>query len=172
MWLLCRGHRESKKGSDDLLFTFTDLMSIRFIHRHNVPYHVPLTGSISATDLAAKTNLDPIRLPRYLQHTMRYRVLSSRSLGSSHTLWPRGCSRLTRPRLTPSGSWSKSSRPWRAKWPELTEPYKTRFNIKFDTSNLFYLKIAKDPKRARRFGATMRFKTSGTFYNIKNLINR
>ncbi|RAO64731.1 uncharacterized protein BHQ10_000743 [Talaromyces amestolkiae] len=161
----------------DVLFAFTDLMSIRFIYRHNVPHYVPLEGDISIQDLAEKTKLDPIRLRRYLQHTMMYRVfVESRPGFVAHS----SVSRLLKvnpaaldtvgflvEELAPAGTKVVEAE---AKWPNSAEPNETGFNVEFNTADSFYLEIAKTSERARRFGAAMRFMTSGTFYDISHLI--
>jgi hypothetical protein len=152
-------------------------MSLRFVYRHNVPQHVPLDGDISFHDLAEKTKLDPIRLRRYLQHSMMYRVfVNSRPGFVAHS----AASRLlkTNPaaldtvgflveELAPAATKVIEAE---AKWPNSAEPNETGFNIEFDTADSFYLEIAKAPERARRFGAAMRFMTSGSFYDISHLI--
>ncbi|KAJ0414364.1 putative O-methyltransferase [Aspergillus carlsbadensis] len=161
----------------DVLFAFTDLMSIRFIYRHNIPSHVPLSGDISIPDLAEKTNLNPTRLRRYLHHTMTYRLfIESRPGHIAHS----STSRLLKEdpaaldtvgflveELTPAATAVLEAE---AKWPESAEPNETGYNIAFDTRDSFYKEIAKEPHRARRFGAAMRFMTAGTFYDIKHLI--
>ncbi|KAL4792588.1 O-methyltransferase-domain-containing protein [Aspergillus venezuelensis] len=161
----------------DVLFAFTDLMSIRFIYRHNVPYHVPLDGDISIIDLAEKTSLDPIRLRRYLHHTMMYRVfIESRPGYIAHS----AASRLLKENpaaldtvgflveeLTPAGTKVIEAE---ERWPNSSEPNETGYNVEFETADSFYHEIAKTSERARRFGAAMRFMTSGTFYDIAHLI--
>jgi hypothetical protein len=152
-------------------------MSIRYIYRHNVPHHVPLEGDISFEELAEKTKVDLVRLRRYLQHTMMYRVfVESRPGYVAHS----STSRLlkTNPaaldtvgflveELAPAGTKVIEAE---AKWPNSAEPNETGFNVENNTSDSFYLEIAKESERARRFGAAMRFMTAGTFYDIKHLV--
>lgn len=57
------------------------------------------------------------------------------------------------------------------KWPGSGEPNETGFNIEENTSDPFYIQLAKDPERSRRFGAGMRFMTQGDLYDIRHLIN-
>lgn len=57
------------------------------------------------------------------------------------------------------------------KWPGSGEPNETGFNIENDTSDPFYLELAKIPERSRRFGGGMRFMTRGSLYDIGHLIN-
>jgi hypothetical protein len=158
-------------------FQFTDLMSIRFIYRHNVPHHVPLEGDISISDLAEKTQLDPIHLRRYLQHTMMYRVFTESRPGFvAHSAASRLLSTdaaaldtvgFLVEELAPAGTKVIEAE---AQWPHSAEPNETGFNVAFNTTDSFYREIAKTDERARRFGAAMRFMTSGTFYDIAHLI--
>ena len=57
------------------------------------------------------------------------------------------------------------------KWPGSGEPNETGFNIENDTSDPFYLELAKNPERSRRFGGGMRFMTRGSLYDIGHLIS-
>lgn len=56
------------------------------------------------------------------------------------------------------------------KWPGSGEPNETGFNIENNTSDPFYLELAKVPERSRRFGGGMRFMTRGSLYDISHLI--
>lgn len=56
-------------------------------------------------------------------------------------------------------------------WPSSGEPNETGFNIENKTSDPFYLELAKEPERSRRFGGGMRFMTRGSLYDISHLIN-
>lgn len=56
------------------------------------------------------------------------------------------------------------------KWPNSSEPNETGFNVAESTTKPFYLHLADDPERARRFGAGMRFMTQGTLYDLSHLV--
>lgn len=56
------------------------------------------------------------------------------------------------------------------KWPNSGEPNETGFNIENDTSDSFYLELAKTPERSKRFGGGMRFMTRGSLYDLSHLI--
>lgn len=56
------------------------------------------------------------------------------------------------------------------KYPGSGEPNETGFNVENNTTDPFYLEIAKIPERSRRFGAGMRFMTRGSLYDINHLI--
>lgn len=56
------------------------------------------------------------------------------------------------------------------KYPGSGEPNETGFNVENNTTAPFYLEIAKEPERSRRFGGGMRFMTRGALYDINHLI--
>ena len=56
------------------------------------------------------------------------------------------------------------------KWPNSSEPKETGFNVAEATEKPFYLRLAEDPERSRRFGAGMRFMTKGSLYDLSHLI--
>ncbi len=56
------------------------------------------------------------------------------------------------------------------KYPGSGEPNETGFNIENNTSDPFYLELAKNTERSRRFGGGMRFMTRGALYDINHLI--
>ena len=57
------------------------------------------------------------------------------------------------------------------KWPNSGEPNETGFNLEENTSDPFYIQLAKNSERSRRFGGGMRFMTQGSLYDINHLIN-
>lgn len=57
------------------------------------------------------------------------------------------------------------------RWPGSGEPNETGFNIENDTTNSFYLELAKIPERSRRFGGGMRFMTRRSLYDISHLVH-
>ena len=58
-----------------------------------------------------------------------------------------------------------------SKWPNSAEPNETGFNVEFSTNDSFYIELAKDPERSRRFGGGMRFMTQGDLYDLRHLID-
>jgi O-methyltransferase domain len=154
------------------------LLSLRFVYHYNIPQYVPANGSISYADIARASNLDEVLLRRFIQAAMVNRVFSEPQLGYvQHT----AISRLLKDDpeamdtvgflledLAPAST--KVIEAYK-KWPGSGEPNETGFNIENDTSDPFYLELAKKPERSRRFGGGMRFMTRGTLYDIGHLIN-
>jgi O-methyltransferase domain len=154
------------------------LLSLRFVYYYNIPQYVPANGSISYADIAHASNLDEVLLRRFIQAAMVNRVFSEPQLGYvQHT----AISRLLKDDpeamdtvgflledLAPAST--KVIEAYK-KWPGSGEPNETGFNIENDTSDPFYLELAKNPERSRRFGGGMRFMTRGTLYDIGHLIN-
>lgn len=56
------------------------------------------------------------------------------------------------------------------KYPSSSEPNETGFNLAFNTSRTFYHELQATPERARRFGAAMRWFTSGGRFAADHLI--
>jgi ubiquinone/menaquinone biosynthesis C-methylase UbiE len=56
------------------------------------------------------------------------------------------------------------------KYPSSSEPNETGFNLAFNTSRPFYRELQATPERSRRFGAAMRWFTSGGRFAVHHLI--
>lgn len=152
-------------------------MSLRFIYYYGIPQYVPTDGEISFEEIARVGNLDQSLVRRFLQHAMMNRIFQEPRPGYvQHT----AASRMLRDdpeamdavgflveELHPS-----STKVFEAfeKYPGSGEPNKTGFNIENNTSDPFYIELAKKPERARRFGGGMRFMTRGSLYDINHLI--
>ena len=161
----------------ETLFTFNDLVVLRFIYTHRIPSYVPLAGTITYTALSHSTGISPTLLRRFIQAGMLNRVFSEPKVGEiQHT----AISRLlaTDPEamdtvgfliedLAPASTKVIEAH---KKWPGSEEPNETGFNVENSTSDPFYLEIAKTPERSRRFGAGMRFMTRGSLYSLSHLI--
>ena len=153
-------------------------MSLRFIYRHNIPKYVPAEGQISFEEIARAGNLDESLVRRFLQHAMINRIFQETQPGYvQHT----AASRLLRDdpeAMDAVGFLVEDINPASTKvieafekYPGSGEPNKTGFNVENNTSDPFYLEIAKTPERARRFGGGMRFMTRGSIYDISHLIH-
>ncbi|KAL8722885.1 MAG: hypothetical protein Q9225_000718 [Loekoesia sp. 1 TL-2023] len=162
----------------EVLFFFNDLLALRFIYHYNIPSYVPLEGEISYIDIARASGLDQVLLRRFIQAAMMNRVFSEPRLGYvQHT----AVSRLLRQdpeAMDTVGFLLEDLAPASTKvieafqkYPGSGEPNKTGFNIENNTSDPFYLELAKLPERSRRFGGGMRFMTRGSLYDINHLIN-
>ncbi|RVX74075.1 hypothetical protein B0A52_01907 [Exophiala mesophila] len=161
----------------DVLFSFTDLLSFRFVYQYSIAAHVPRDGDISYEDLGQATKVDPVLVRRFLQHVMMNRIFEESRPGYvKHT----AVSRLLHDEpgavdtagfiledLTPSSTKVMEALEL---WPGSQEPNQTGFNYAFATQDSFYHAIAKDPERSRRFGECMRFFTRGSMYDIQNLV--
>lgn len=152
-------------------------MSLRFIYHYNIPKYVPADGEISFEEIARASNLDHSLVRRFLQHAAINRIFQEIRPGYiQHT----AASRLLRDdpeAMDAVGFLIEDLHPAStkvleafAKYPGSGEPNKTGFNVENNTSDPFYIEIAKKPERARRFGGGMRFLTRGSLYDINHLI--
>lgn len=165
----------SGRGADTQ--QFTDLQSLRFVYTHNVPAHVPIDGEISFSELARAAGVDEGLLRRFLQHAMINRIFAETRPGFvRHT----AASRILHcnpEAMDTIGFLVEDLAPAALKvteahrqWPGSAEPNETGFNVENDTSEPFYLELAKDAERARRFGGGMRFMTRGSLYDLDHLV--
>lgn len=161
----------------ETLFTFTDLQSLRFVYTHNVPAHVPIDGEISFPELARAAGVDEGLLRRFLQHAMINRVFAETRPGFvRHTAASR-ILHCNSEAMDTIGFLVEDLAPAALKvteahrqWPSSAEPNETGFNVENKTDEPFYLELAKDAERARRFGGGMRFMTRGSLYDLEHLV--
>ena len=157
---------------------FNDLLSLRFIYHYKIPQYVPTNGSISYADIARASDLDEVLLRRFIQAAMVNRVFSEPQVDHvQHTAISRLLKEDTEAMDT-VGFLLEDLAPASTKviealkrWPGSGEPNETGFNIENETSDPFYLELAKVPERSRRFGGGMRFMTRGSLYDIGHLIH-
>jgi hypothetical protein len=152
------------------------LQALHYIYHNRIPTHLPTDSERSFADIAESAGVDEGRLRRFLQHAMASNIFAETRPGFvSHT----AASRLLHqdpPALDTVGFLLEDLAPAALqtvkayeKWPDSSEPNETGFNVAESTPNPFYLHLADDPERARRFGAGMRFMTKGTLYNLRHL---
>ncbi|OCL15473.1 putative O-methyltransferase [Glonium stellatum] len=139
------------QGPRDLLFetlnTFNDLANFHFIYHHKIPQYIPL-GDISYAELAVATGLDEILLRRMLHHAMIYRTIAESNEGRiQHSIASRmlkedseamDAAGFLLEELFMVGAMEK--------YPNSGEPNETGFNMAFNTSRPFYLKLEATPK--------------------------
>ncbi|KAI1654696.1 S-adenosyl-L-methionine-dependent methyltransferase [Daldinia decipiens] len=140
---------------------------------------VPLDGSITFSELQAKTSLDPINLARLLRHAMTNHVFQELKPGViAHT----AASRLlaedqdlqawvifnTESVYPASAQVVKALRTY----PEATSLTRTGFNFAFDTVDLepMFVTVGKDPKYAERMAQAMNSLTGGEGYELWYLL--
>ena len=153
------------------------MQSLRFVYHYNIPKYIPLDGEISFAKVAQAAGVNEVLLRRHLQHAMTNRFFAETRPGFvRHT----ASSRILREDaeamdtigflvedLAPA---SLKAIEADQKWPASEEPTETGFNIENSTDKSFYLELAENPERARRFGGGMRFMTRGSLYDLGHLI--
>lgn len=147
---------------------FTDSLSLRFIHENSIAARIPEEEAITFTSLASATHLDEVILRRFLHHAMfnGFTQEAPQPGYVSHTaasrLWKRdqGMRDTIGFLLDDIAPASRFVLQAHAKWPGSAEPNETGFNIAENTSDPFYIHIAKDKERSRRFGNGMRSVTA------------
>lgn len=154
------------------------MLALRFVYRNQLASYVPKEGDISFADIAKASGVDEVLLRRFIQHLIHSNIFKESTPGHvSHT----AASLLIKEQqgmrdsigfLTEDiGPASTKVIEAHRKWPGSEEPNETGFNFEFNTGDPFYVELAKDPERSRRFGAGMAFMTQGDLYDIRHLIN-
>lgn len=142
---------------------FTDYQSLRFLHGNEVFAHIPDDGAISFTDLASLAKLDWVLLRRFLHHAMINGFTMEPRPGfvahtSSSRMWKhnQGLRDTISFLMSDIGPGARFVNEAHKRWPNSVEPNQTGFNIAENTADPFYLHLAKDEERSRRFGNGMR----------------
>lgn len=146
---------------------FTDSLSLRFLHENAIAKYIPDHGAITLASLAVATHQDEVFLRRFLHHAMTNGFTQEAPPGYiSHTaasrLWKQddGLRDTIGFLLDDIAPGSRFVLQAHVKWPGSAEPNETGFNIAEGTSDPFYLHLAKDKERSRRFGNGMRSVTA------------
>ncbi|KAI1801741.1 S-adenosyl-L-methionine-dependent methyltransferase [Daldinia bambusicola] len=166
------GPRESIRW---MAWDFMNTQSLQLLNHFGIPALVPLDGSITLSELQAKTSLDPINLARVLRHAMTNHVFQELKPGViAHT----AASRLLAEDqelqswviFNTEGVYPASAQVINAlkAYPEATNLTRTGFNFAFNTVNLepMFVTIGKDPKRAGRMAQAMSSLTGGEGYEL------
>ncbi|KAI1407788.1 S-adenosyl-L-methionine-dependent methyltransferase [Hypoxylon sp. FL1857] len=169
------GPRESVRW---MAWDFMSTQSLQLINHYGIANLVPLEGSITLSQLQAKTSLDPINLTRLLRHAMTNRLFQEPRPGViAHT----AASRLLAEDQDLQawvGFNTEDAYPGSAhvidalkEFPEATSLTHTGFNFAFNTVDKepMFVTIGKDPKRARRMAQAMSSLTGGEGYELSYL---
>ncbi|KAI0119468.1 S-adenosyl-L-methionine-dependent methyltransferase [Daldinia grandis] len=169
------GPRESVRW---MAWDFLSTQSLQLINHFGLATLVPLDGSITLSELQAKTSLDPINLARLLRHAMTNHVFQELKPGViAHT----AASRLLAEDqdlqawviFNTEGVYPASAQVVKAlrAYPEATSLTRTGFNFAFDTVDLepVFVTVGKDPKRAERMAQAMNSLTGGEGYELWHL---
>ncbi|KAJ4293187.1 hypothetical protein N0V90_008469 [Kalmusia sp. IMI 367209] len=162
----------------EMMWSVTDVLTLKLIYSLRLPHHVPLAGSISYHSIARSVgvNIDILtRLFRYsitigfftepstdyVAHSDTTRMLTTNAdafdamgmilneLGPATDHFPEALGRF-------AGS---------------EEPNKTAYNIANSTELGIYDFLAENPERGRRFGGAMRFFTGGEGLHTQHLMD-
>ncbi|KAL7621325.1 hypothetical protein AAE478_008646 [Parahypoxylon ruwenzoriense] len=169
------GPRESVRW---MAWDFMGTQSLQLINHYGIAELVPIEGTITLSQLQAKTPLDPINLTRVLRYAMTNHLFQEPKPGViAHT----AASRLLAedPSLQAwVGFNTEDVYPGSAhvldalrRFPEGTSLQRTGFNVAFDTVDRepMFVTFGREPERARRMGAAMRSLTGGEGYELSHL---
>ena len=147
------------------------------IYTYKIPHAVPLDGTISYAAIATIARLSESTTRRFVRQAITNGIFMETSLGQvSHTAASRlmvtdpdffDAVGLETAELAPtSGSYIDAL----SRFKESGEPNETAFALANKSDVGIYQILAKEPERARRFGAGMRFFTKDEGWDLKHLI--
>jgi 6-hydroxytryprostatin B O-methyltransferase len=139
---------------------------------------VPLEGSISYSELAAKAGVSELRLkalarmamtnhvfaeptPGFLAHSATSAALVSNPAMSDHRVWMTSV-------VTPAIASMVTAH---ERWPDSTAPNETPFNVAFNTDLRMYEYIAKQPELYKLFGRVMDGSARSPSCDLRHLVN-
>jgi 6-hydroxytryprostatin B O-methyltransferase len=139
---------------------------------------VPLQGSISYAELAAKAGVSELRLKALARMAMTNHVFAEPTPGfMAHSAT--SAALVTNSRMSDQRVWMTSLiAPTIAsmvtaheRWPDSTAPNHTAFNAAFNTDLRMYEYIAKQPELYKLFGRVMDAIASSPKSDLKHLVN-
>ena len=153
-------------------------MVLRFIYHYGLTARVPLTGSISYSELAAAVNLPEPLVFRFVRAGMASNIFDETPSGEiRHTALSRLIATspgfadtvgLEVEELAPAGSvYVNALEKWGVKG--LQEPSKTAFALQNGVEMPIFACLAQNPERVRRFGGAMKFWTTDDGWDLRHI---
>lgn len=137
---------------------------------------VPLTGSITFAEIAAKAGLDEAVVTRLLRHAMTYHVFYEPILGQiAHTVSSVALCQSDSVKdwldmtFEEWGPASVKAVDAMRKFPGSQEPNETGFGLAFENESIFQY-LAKRPERAKVFGSAMGNFSKGVGHKVEYLV--
>ncbi|KAL4741673.1 O-methyltransferase-domain-containing protein [Aspergillus similis] len=149
----------------------------RFIHRFNLVQKVPSSGEISYDDLATSVGINASTLRQLLRAAMTFHLFQERRLGYvSHSSVTKlllddpvlhDCTGFTTEDLIPAFLGVTDAL---VMYPAADDPSKSGYMVAHNASEpSFYLHLAKDPEKIRRFANCMSQATAGPQWSLHYL---
>lgn len=163
-------------ATTEMLFSFTDVTTLRVIHRYRISHVVPLQGSTTFEEIAQQVSLPSPLVGRFLRHAMASRVFMEPVPGRvSHTAISRALV-LDQELFDAVGLLSDEFAPASNAlvaaidtYLDSPEPTHTGYNLANNTPLPIYGFLSQHPERMRRFGGGMQYFTRGEGWHLKHL---
>ncbi|KAL8749667.1 MAG: hypothetical protein Q9184_006719 [Pyrenodesmia sp. 2 TL-2023] len=159
----------------ETMFSWTTFLSLRAIYTYNLASYVPLTGTTTYTDLSAQSSLPAPLIRRFFRLAIATHMFGSPTPDTvAHTAASRLF--LTDPNFPDAtGLQTAELGPASARMVDAItkygadgEPGHTAYALQHGAP--IFDVLGKDPERARRFGAAMKYYTKGSGYDLKHLV--
>ncbi|TVY55663.1 O-methyltransferase gsfB, partial [Lachnellula suecica] len=162
----------------EILYTFTDILSLQAIVEYNLVAHVPLSGTTTYAEISKSSNLNESLCRRFLVHAMENGVFLEDAEGKvKHSAL--SCLLATDPEAFAAAGLivfelaPASGRVLEAlqKYPDSGEPNETAYNIQNNTDLSIYSFLGQNPSRMSRFGMGMQFFSRSGGFHLQQLID-
>ncbi|KAF2466142.1 putative O-methyltransferase [Lindgomyces ingoldianus] len=162
---------------EDLLFSYANTTSLHIIYALRLPQYIPVTECASYSSIAESCGVNEAVLRRLFHYAMTNRLFTEPKPGYvAHTPMSRlllsdsdafDALGMTLEEMMPASHELLAAI---NKYPKSVEPNETAYNIAHDTNLPLYQFLAKNPERARRFGAGMKYFTRGDHTDLKHVL--
>ncbi|KAF4635107.1 hypothetical protein G7Y89_g2997 [Cudoniella acicularis] len=159
----------------EILYSFTDILSLQAVVEYKLASHVPLTGTTTYAELAQASNIDESLCRRFVTHAMENGVFLEESGTIRHSALSRilgtdpeavAAAALVAGELAPA-----SARVLEAMktYPNSQKPTETAYSIENKTNLPVYAFLAQHPARMSRFGMGMQFFSRTGGFDLQHL---
>ncbi|CAD6589380.1 MAG: hypothetical protein ASARMPRED_004019 [Alectoria sarmentosa] len=165
-------------SSMEIIFNWTDLLSLRVIYEFKLSQAVPIEGSTTYQDISSRSGLPEPLVRRFMRHAMGNHIFAEASPDSvRHTAASRMM--VTDPGFFDAVGLEASELAPTAgrviealkRYGDSGEPNESAFSLANETAVSMYQFLGQHPERARRFGSGMRFFTKGESWDLKHLVS-
>lgn len=165
-------------SSMEIIFNWTDLLSLRVIYEFKLSQAVQIEGSTTYQEISSKSGLPEALVRRFMRHAMGNHIFAEVSPDAvRHTAASRlmisdpgffDAVGLEASELAPTANKVIEAI---KRYGDSDEPNESAFSMANETTLSIFQFLGQHPDRARRFGSGMRFFTKGESWDLKHLVS-
>ncbi|KAI9036835.1 putative O-methyltransferase [Aspergillus affinis] len=159
----------------EILYSFTDIISLQAVHTYDLPAQVPESGTASYADIARAVSLPESICRRLMVHAMENGIFEEVEGCVKHSAFSRMLAvdresmqavGMVLMELLPAGHRTLDAL---TRFPGSQKPTETGFNLANDTPLPLYKFLSQHPERLARFGMGMKFFSRADGFDLKFL---